>query len=260
LASGSGRAVPFRAVQEDNRRFVDKKYIPADVIIKEAKNMQKDDLIHFLEHVLDRQQRFGADDAFRFRIFIKKQTEHLSKYPASQPGERPINKSKRPSKPRAKKKNKTPIQDQISDEAPNDINLQNDTDMHHGPKVIADSAIDPIILEISQKMLSSRVNPDYQSQVRITTNTVAKDVTVSNDAAAVIPTPKNPPNELPVASSSNHVQNSMAQDKSSTPATTKTHATVTTALSTPRRKSERNMKKQRNDEVNGYLRSGKRRR
>jgi hypothetical protein len=52
----------------------------------------------------------------------------------------------------------------------------------------------------------------------------------------------------------------MAQDKSSTPATTKTHATVTTALSTPRRKSERNMKKQRNDEVNGYLRSGKRRR
>jgi hypothetical protein len=42
--------------------------------------MQKDHILKFLEHIFGRQEQFGVEDAFRFRIYIKKKTEQPAKY------------------------------------------------------------------------------------------------------------------------------------------------------------------------------------
>jgi hypothetical protein len=42
--------------------------------------MQKDHILKFLDHIFGRQDQFGVEDAFRFRIYIKKKTEYLAKY------------------------------------------------------------------------------------------------------------------------------------------------------------------------------------
>ena len=47
--------------------------------------MQKEEILRFLEHVCKRQQTLGIDEAFRFRIYIKKHKELPSKYPERHP-------------------------------------------------------------------------------------------------------------------------------------------------------------------------------
>jgi hypothetical protein len=42
--------------------------------------MQKEHILKLLEHILARQEQLGVEDAFRFRIYIKKKTEHQAKY------------------------------------------------------------------------------------------------------------------------------------------------------------------------------------
>ncbi len=99
LASGSKRSVPFKAIQHDNDRYIEKKYLPPQVIIKEVKNMQRADVIKFMEHVRTRQITYGYQDAFRFSIYIKKQKEYPSLYSAY----RPPTRSKANTNPRKKK-------------------------------------------------------------------------------------------------------------------------------------------------------------
>jgi hypothetical protein len=55
--------------------------MPNNIVFKEVKNMQKEDIYQFLHHILGRQKKFGDEHAFRFRIYIKKKKEHLSEYP-----------------------------------------------------------------------------------------------------------------------------------------------------------------------------------
>lgn len=55
--------------------------MPNNIVFKEVKNMQKEDIYRFLEHILGRQKKFGDEHTFRFRIYIKKKKEHLSEYP-----------------------------------------------------------------------------------------------------------------------------------------------------------------------------------
>ena len=117
--------MPFKAIQQDTKRYIENKYLPANLVIKEPKNMQIDDIILFMEHVRERQIKFGPEDSFRFRIYIKKQQEHLSKYP---------------SKVKSTRRNRKKI---------NQINDQND---------IRDSNIDPVIYEIDAQMRATREN------------------------------------------------------------------------------------------------------
>jgi hypothetical protein len=108
LASGSKRSVPFKAIQRDNNRFIEKKYLPPDVTMKEVKNMQKDDVIKFMEHALKRQETYGYQDAFRFAIYIKKQKEHPSLYR----GDRPPTRSTKSTNSKRKKKKIQPTRSQ----------------------------------------------------------------------------------------------------------------------------------------------------
>jgi len=109
LASGSKRSVPFKAIQHDNDRYIERKYLPPQVIIKEVKNMHRADVIKFMEHVRTRQINYGYQDAFRFAIYIKKQKE----YPSLYSGDRPPTRSKATTNPR-KKKTKRIVRRQVS--------------------------------------------------------------------------------------------------------------------------------------------------
>lgn len=43
--------------------------------------MQKEEIIRLLDHIRNRQMKEGIEEAFRFRIYIKKQKEFKSSYP-----------------------------------------------------------------------------------------------------------------------------------------------------------------------------------
>jgi len=133
--------VPFKAIQANTSRFVDEQYIPSNLVIKEAKNMQKEDVIHLLEHIKARQTEHGPEEAFRFRIYVKKNSEHLSKYPRKGLRQRSRNKGKR--------KQTTSEEDGSSTRRPG-YSAANDED--------ANSAIDPVILEIDKEMRACRNN------------------------------------------------------------------------------------------------------
>lgn len=57
--------------------------MPKNIVIKEAKNMQKEDIHRFLDHILTRQKKFGVENAFRFKIYLKKRKEYLAEYPTA---------------------------------------------------------------------------------------------------------------------------------------------------------------------------------
>jgi hypothetical protein len=55
--------------------------------------MHKDHILKLLEHILGRQEQFRMEDAFRFRIYIKKKTEHPAKYDIRPPAGNQISKT-----------------------------------------------------------------------------------------------------------------------------------------------------------------------
>jgi len=87
--------VPFKAIQADPDRFIEEQYRPREIVIKEVKNMQKDDISLFLTHILGRQNQFGVEKSFRFRKYIKKKMEYPSNYPELQPAGRSKKKSQK---------------------------------------------------------------------------------------------------------------------------------------------------------------------
>jgi len=60
------KKVPFKALMGDPESMLDIKYLPRPNILRDPRNMPKEDLIDLLEHIHIRQQTFGAGDAFRF--------------------------------------------------------------------------------------------------------------------------------------------------------------------------------------------------
>ena len=71
LASFGHSQVPFKALMDDPRPFVDLKYVPCLNIFRDPHNMPKEDLIWLLEHIHNWQITFGAEDAFRFSHYQK---------------------------------------------------------------------------------------------------------------------------------------------------------------------------------------------
>jgi hypothetical protein len=145
LASGSTRSVPFKAIQADNSRFIQSKYLPQHIIIKEVKNMQREHVIKFLEHARERQETYGYQDAFRFTIYIKKQKE----YPSLYLGVRPPTRSKKTTNSKKKKTTKSieqrnnihPDIDENDDENAN-LDLRNDEE---------DRRLDPLMLGVDTR-------------------------------------------------------------------------------------------------------------
>lgn len=82
LASGRlGRQVPYEQVEKDTAKFVASEYRPENIIIKDPRNMRKEDIARLLRHLYERQTVEGIDKAFRFKIILgKEKHEETARY------------------------------------------------------------------------------------------------------------------------------------------------------------------------------------
>ncbi|KAF8810541.1 hypothetical protein BYT27DRAFT_7209334 [Phlegmacium glaucopus] len=64
------RQVPFEQVERDTACFVRCPYRPKSLIIKDPRNMHKEDIVQLMQHIYQRQETEGVEQAFRFRLFI----------------------------------------------------------------------------------------------------------------------------------------------------------------------------------------------
>jgi hypothetical protein len=81
LASGKDYAVPYKNLEQNTSRFVDKQYIPANFKMKDPKKLTKGEILKLLKHILDRQESHGVVEAFRFQIYQNKKGTYCSEYP-----------------------------------------------------------------------------------------------------------------------------------------------------------------------------------
>ena len=67
LASGQRkRRVPFALLSEHQHEFIERKYHPRGLELKDPHNMMKDDLLGLCNHIRKRQEDHGVADTFRF--------------------------------------------------------------------------------------------------------------------------------------------------------------------------------------------------
>jgi hypothetical protein len=70
LAScGKKKHVPFSMLEEDTHQFIAARYLPLQMTLKDPQNMTKGQIVSFLEHIEEREQRYGVQDAFRFNRY-----------------------------------------------------------------------------------------------------------------------------------------------------------------------------------------------
>jgi len=181
LASESERAVPYRAIQEDPERFIDGQYIPQNIVFKEAKNMQKEDIHRFIDHIISRQKKFGVENAFRFRIYLKKNKEHFSEYPEA---------AGRRKKKARKDKGKSNLNDQTHDAIEGDDGAANGAanNAANGAANADGTAKTRIAGPSTQVPYLNTNQEDDQESVPIISNHASPEednIMAANDAAAV---------------------------------------------------------------------------
>lgn len=181
LASESERAVPYRAIQEDPERFIDGQYMPQNIVFKEAKNMQKEDIHRFIDHIISRQKKFGVENAFRFRIYLKKNKEHFSEYPEA---------AGRRKKKARKDKGKSNLNDQTHDAIEGDDGAANGAVNNAvNGAANADGTAKTRIAGPSTQVpyLNTNKENDQESVPIISNHASPEDdnITAANDAAAV---------------------------------------------------------------------------
>jgi hypothetical protein len=64
--------VPYRKLEEEWSNFAKPQYFPPGFIIKDPRNLKKEQILSFLHHVKNRQDLYGAEDAFRFSHYLTK--------------------------------------------------------------------------------------------------------------------------------------------------------------------------------------------
>ena len=81
LASGCRRDhVPYAELMANPRDFVEPKYLPRGWKFKDPRNMTKDEILAFFQHVQQREEVHGAKDAFRFCKYRMKKEMHTAEY------------------------------------------------------------------------------------------------------------------------------------------------------------------------------------
>ena len=82
-SGGKDRQVPFTRIAEKQSAFFAAKYLPRSLRLDDPRNMKRDEIIKFFEHIGSRQASHGVKDAFRFKQFLssrKKGTLLPAKY------------------------------------------------------------------------------------------------------------------------------------------------------------------------------------
>lgn len=74
--------MPFGSLADDTASaFVSPQYLPPRFVIRDPRNLRKEDIQAFLMHVMER-QRNNAEDGFRFNVYEKKRDDHhVALYP-----------------------------------------------------------------------------------------------------------------------------------------------------------------------------------
>jgi hypothetical protein len=81
LASGGhSDHVPFGRIKSDRSAFINDEYLPCNICITDPHNMKKQEIQDFLDHVQKRQVKYGAEMAFRFRAYQRRQALHPAIY------------------------------------------------------------------------------------------------------------------------------------------------------------------------------------
>jgi hypothetical protein len=106
--------------------MVERQYLFRLDILQDPRNMQKEDLIDFFNHVYDRQLKFGPEDAFRFSHYKQRGHGHQeAMYPTTENQSQPGKKKKRKNntkKGKAKAKGKAKGKKKAAEEDPEDEN------------------------------------------------------------------------------------------------------------------------------------------
>ena len=83
-SAGRGKHVPFGTLKRNARQLIERKYMPRLDILQDPRNMQKEDIIDFLNHVHARQETHGTEEAFQFSHYLASNNElHTVKYPSA---------------------------------------------------------------------------------------------------------------------------------------------------------------------------------
>jgi hypothetical protein len=71
LASGMPkRQAPFTRISQKQTDFLERKYFPRGLILKDPRSMRQEDIIKLFEHAANRQASHGVKDAFRFKAVL----------------------------------------------------------------------------------------------------------------------------------------------------------------------------------------------
>ena len=70
LASGQKKKhVPFSILMDNTNEFIEAKYLPRSMTLRDPHNMTKAQLLDLMAHVQDREDKHGVNEAFRFRRY-----------------------------------------------------------------------------------------------------------------------------------------------------------------------------------------------
>lgn len=88
MATGGGaKQPPYTSIELEQEKFIKRKYLPSGMVLRQARTMKEGEIIQLFDHIAHRQERYGAEDAFRFRSFKHKVKGILrAKYPVEAPG------------------------------------------------------------------------------------------------------------------------------------------------------------------------------
>ncbi|KAF8337252.1 hypothetical protein F5887DRAFT_920431 [Amanita rubescens] len=81
-SAGFSDRVPFTTVKQEMPAFVSDDHIPPGFILTDPHNMKKNDIVAFFKHVINRQNLYNPEHAFRFRAFRRKGDVHCAMYPS----------------------------------------------------------------------------------------------------------------------------------------------------------------------------------
>jgi hypothetical protein len=81
LASGHHTThVPYGSLAKGTPRFINAEYLPISFIICDPRNLKKEEIRHFLEHLQSRQATHNADQVFRFSHYERHSQLHRALY------------------------------------------------------------------------------------------------------------------------------------------------------------------------------------
>jgi hypothetical protein len=66
-SKGRHSQTPYKALKENRSRYIDPEHLPADINLADPRNMKREEIISFFEHILQRQQILDPPDVFRFK-------------------------------------------------------------------------------------------------------------------------------------------------------------------------------------------------